>query len=248
MVNRILIGLGALLFFWGCQKEGVTPTKPPTKKITNETNVTSQPPKPPKPLPPLIDFQDDFSVYPTGINPPFGKWVGKNAVIAKYFQPDNTPGNVIKFNSGIICDTDVWGDFNLTANYKTFTIGMVAVDLKPKNSSSYYQIQFQNDWVEVDKYIDPFRSVKLFSQKLQNVTVPPNEWMKLRVEREKNLVKIAVNDKPIVQLKLKDLQPEAGINICFEGNGINGALLDNVEILGYRLEEKKKSGEKGGKR
>jgi hypothetical protein len=201
--------------------------------------VKTELPKPKIAPPPLVDYQDNFSSYPTGVNPPFAEWVGKNAVVAQYFQPDNTPGNVIKFNSGTICNTDVWGDFNLTANYKTFTIGMVAVDLKPQNSSSFYQIQFQNDWVEVDRYLDPFRSVKLFSKKLQNVTLPPNEWMKLRVERQKNLVKIAVNGQPVVQLKLKGLKPDAGVAICFEGSGINGALLDNVEILGYRLQHKK---------
>jgi hypothetical protein len=257
--------VGILLLVAGCQQPVQTPAeKGGGKKVEVEKNLSTEkgekglpaPVTPTKeeipkgeveqksPPPTLVDFQDNFSQYSVGANPPFGPWEGKNSVIAQFFQPDNTPGNVVKFNSGIICNFQKWGDFNLTANYKTFTIGVVSVDLKTPGKPQFYQIDFHEDGVEVDYYLNPFQSKLLFQKSLPDLQIPPNEWMELGVQRQGSLVKISVNGENVAQLKLANLKPEEGVYICFEGDGIEGALLDNVEIVGYQFPTNSDSTEK----
>jgi hypothetical protein len=183
-------------------------------------------------------LEENFSKYQVGTNPPFGIWQGRNVVVTQYFQANSIPGNVAKFNSGILCDfQDRWGDFNITADYKTFAIGKISIDLRI-DDDRYYQINYWDKAVEVERYVNPFTSRPIFSKKMPDLEVPASGWQLLGLSRKGSQVSISIDGQPVGELNLSWLGNRP-VRICFEGDGIEGALLDNLKIVGEKVANKK---------
>jgi|GEM_PF-5623843 len=181
----------------------------------------------------LKTIEEKFSNYREGTTPPFGEWEGRNVVVTQYFQANNIPGNVLKLNGGIICNyKHYWKDFNLTADYKTFTIGQLSVDLRV-DEDRYYQINFFDRAVEVEAFYNPFRNQKIFSKKVEGLGDSPTGWQKLLLSRQGKEILLKIDGIVIGKVELPWIEGR-GVRLCFEGNGVEGTLLDNLRLVGER--------------